>query len=59
MMEQIKIFLFVLSIIYTLKFIFEFIFKLTQENPEPLVVKEIEKVFLYFSSAYIITYFLI
>ncbi len=59
MMEQIKIFLFVLSIIYTLRFIFEFVFKLTQENPEPLVVKETEKVFLYFSSAYIITYFLI
>lgn len=59
MMEQIKIFLFVLSIIYTLRFIFEFVFKLTQENPEPLVIKETEKVFLYFSSAYIITYFLI
>jgi hypothetical protein len=59
MMEQIKIFLFVLSIIYTLRFIFEFIMKLTQENPEPLVIKEVEKVFLYFSSAYIITYFLI
>jgi hypothetical protein len=59
MMEQIKIFLFVLSLIYTLRFIFEFIFKLIQENPEPLVIKEIEKIFLHFSLAYIITYFLI
>jgi hypothetical protein len=59
MMEQIKLFLFVLSLIYTLRFIFEFVFKLTQENPEPLVVKELEKVFLYLSSAYIITYILI
>ena len=59
MMEQIKTFLFVLSLIYTLRFIFEFIFKLTQENPEPLVIKEIEKVFLYLSSSFIITYFLI
>jgi hypothetical protein len=59
MMEQIKLFLFVLSLIYTLRFVFEFVFKLTQENPEPLVVKELEKVFLYLSSAYIITYILI
>lgn len=59
MMEQIKTFLFVLSLIYTLRFIFEFVFKLTQENPEPLVIKEIEKIFLYLSSSFIITYFLI
>ncbi len=59
MMEQIKVFLFVLSLIYTLRFVFEFVFKLIQENPEPLVIKEIEKVFLYLTSAYIITYFLI
>ncbi len=59
MMEQIKVFLFVLSLIYTLRFVFEFVFKLIQESPEPLVIKEIEKVFLYLTSAYIITYFLI
>ena len=59
MMEQIKIFLFVLSLIYTLRFVFEFVLKLTQENPAPLIIKELEKVFLYLSSAYIITYFLI
>jgi hypothetical protein len=59
MMEQIKLFLFVLSLIYTLRFVFEFVLKLTQQNPEPLVIKEIEKIFLYFTSAYIITYFLI
>jgi hypothetical protein len=59
MMEQIKLFLFVLSIIYCSRFIFEFLFKLTQENPEPLVVKETEKIFLYFTISYIITYILI
>lgn len=59
MMEQIKLFLFVLSLIYTLRFVFEFVLKLLQENPEPLVIKEIEKTFLYFTSAYIITYILI
>lgn len=59
MMEQIKLYLFVLSLIYTFRFIFEFVFKLTQENPEPLVIKEIEKIFLYLGSTYIITYFFI
>ena len=59
MMEQIKLFLFVLSLIYTLRFVFEFVLKLLQENPEPLILKEIEKTFLYFTSAYIITYILI
>ena len=59
MMEQIKLFLFVLSLIYTLRFVFEFVLKLLQENPEPLVLKEIERTFLYFTSAYIITYILI
>ncbi len=59
MMEQIKLFLFVLSITYNSRFIFEFLFKLTQENPEPLVVKETEKIFLYFTISYIITYILI
>ncbi len=59
MMEQIKLFLFVLSITYSSRFIFEFLFKLTQENPEPLVVKETKKIFLYFTISYIITYILI
>ena len=44
MMEQIKIFLFVLSLIYTLRFVFEFVLKLIQENPTPLIIKELEKI---------------
>lgn len=59
MINEIKLFLFVLSIIYTLRFIVEFGIKFTQENPEPMKVTATEKVFVYFSLSYIITYFLI
>lgn len=59
MLQEIKLFLFVLSLVFELRFIIEFVLKLTQENPEPLVIKETEKIFLYISSAYIITFFLI
>jgi hypothetical protein len=59
MINEIKLFLFVLSIVFELKFIAEFLFRLTIENPTPLEVKEIEKIFLYLASAYIITYILI
>ncbi len=59
MKEEIKIFLFILSLVYTLRFIFEFGIKLFQTEPEPMTIKEIEKTILYFSISYIITYFLI
>lgn len=58
-MEQIKLFLFVLSIIYSVRFAFEFVIKLTQENPEPMQISKVNQTFLYFSVSYIITYFLI
>jgi len=59
MINEIKIFLFVLSIVYTLRFIAEFGIKLAQQNPDPLEVSPGEKIFLYFSLSYIITYILI
>lgn len=60
MMEQIKLFLFVLSIVYTLRFIVEFALKLiTQDNPEPMRISNVNQIFLYFSISYIITFFLI
>ncbi len=58
-MEQIKLFLFVLSLIYSLRFVFEFVIKLTQENPEPMDISKVNQTFLYFSVSYIITFFLI
>jgi hypothetical protein len=58
-MTEIKIFLFVLSIIYSLKFVFQFVLKLTQETPEPIEVNKVEQTLLYFAVSYIITFFLI
>jgi hypothetical protein len=58
-MSEIKIFLFILSIIYTSRFVIEFIFKLFEENPSVLVISKNNQIFLYFAISYIITYFFI
>jgi len=58
-MTEIKLFLFVLSIIYTLRFLVEFVIRLTQENPEPMVMSKIEQTVQIISLSYIITYILI
>lgn len=59
MLMEIKLYLFVLSVIFQLKFVVEFLFKLTQETPTPIKINEINQIFLYLASAYTITYFLI
>lgn len=59
MMEQIKIFLFVLSVVYSLKVMITFGIKLTQDNPEPMTLSKIEQTVLLFAISFIITYFLI
>lgn len=59
MINEIKLFLFVLSIVFELRFIATFIYQLTRETPEELKISEIEKTILYFTTAYIITYILI
>ena len=58
-MEQIKIFLFVLSVVYSLKVTITFGIKLTQDNPEPMTLSKIEQTVLLFAISFIITYFLI
>jgi hypothetical protein len=59
MIEQIKLFLFVMSIIYTLRFVVEFVVRLTQENPEPMTMSKLDQTFQIISLSYIITYILI
>ena len=59
MIEQIKLFLFVMSIIYTLRFVVEFVVRLTQENPEPMTMSKLDQAFQIISLSYIITYILI
>lgn len=58
-MHEIKLFLFVLSIIYSVRYLIEFGIKFFQDEPTPMKINEVEKTLLYFTSSYIITYFLI
>ena len=57
-MQQIKLFFFVLSIIYLSKFIVEFTIKLFQENPEPMSLTKIVQIIQLVALSYIITYIL-
>lgn len=59
MMEQIKLFLFILSLVFTIRFVIEFVIKLVQDNPTPMSISKINESLLYLTIAYIITYFLI
>lgn len=55
MINEIKLFLFILCCIFVSRFIFEFVAKLFQENPAPLSISEIKKIFIYLSISYILT----
>ena len=57
-MQQIKLFLFVLSIIYTLRFIAELGIRLFQEDPEAISLTKLEQFYQYVALSYIITYLL-
>jgi hypothetical protein len=59
MMEEIKLFLFVLSIIYSLRIAVEFVVKLTQDNPEPMKISKVEQTLLLLSISFVITHILI
>jgi hypothetical protein len=59
MINELKLFLLILSLIFSLRFVFEFVVKFFQEEPEPLVITKNEKTLLYFTIAYIITFILI
>jgi len=58
MMQQIRLFFFVLGILYLTKVLLEFIVKLFQENPEPMKLSNVEQIVLLVASSYIITYIL-
>ena len=58
-MEEIKLFLFVLSIIYSLRIAVEFGMKLTQDNPEPMKISKVEQTLLLLSISFVITHILI
>ena len=58
MMIQIKLFFFVLGMLYLTKFLLEFIVKLFQESPEPMKLSNVEQIILLVAFSYIITYIL-
>jgi hypothetical protein len=55
MINEIKIFFLILSVVFSLRFVFEFIVKLLQEEPVPMKISKVNEVFLYLSLSYIIT----
>ena len=59
MKEEIELFVFVLSMLYTTVFGFNFVLKLFQDNPEPIKISKLDGALLYVAVSYIITYFLI
>jgi hypothetical protein len=60
MIEQLKLYLFILSIIFVLRYLIELIFKfLIIEEPTPIVVTNTGEVFLYLSISYIITFLIL
>ena len=52
-------FLFVLSILYIVKYILELIIRLFQNDVDPIQVTKVEGIFYYLAIAYIITFILI
>ena len=57
-MYQVKVFLFVISLLFSVRLIAEFTIKLFQDNPEPLVLSKIQQVLIYLAASYIITFIL-
>lgn len=55
MINEIKIFFLILSVVFSLRFVAEFIIKLLQEEPVPMKISKVNEVFLYLSLSYIIT----
>ena len=54
-MDEIKLFLFVLSLLFICKNIIIFSIKLFETDPEPMTLTMTEKILLYLSFSYVIT----
>jgi hypothetical protein len=59
MMTNVLIYFSVLSLIYLLRFIFEFLIKLFSEEPSVMKISKYDEVFLYLSISYLITFIII
>jgi len=56
MIQEIKLFLLILSIVFSSKFIIKFVMKFFEESPEPIEMSKTNEVFIYLAISYIITY---
>jgi hypothetical protein len=56
MMLNILVFLMVLSVVYLLRFVSEFVIKLFSDEPSIMQLSQVDKTFLYLSISYIITF---
>ncbi len=59
MIDNIELFVMVLSVVFILRFLGEFVVKLLQTSPKSLEINKYERVFLYIAISYIITYIII
>jgi len=59
MINNIELYILILSTVFILRFLFEFIIKLLVTSAEPLSINKYEKIILYFAVSYIITYIII
>ncbi len=59
MINNIELYILILSTVFILRFVFEFIIKLFVTSAEPLSINKYEKIILYFVVSYIITYIII
>lgn len=58
-MIEIKLFMFILSILFVLKNGLVFGMKLFQQEPEPMKLTKVELVLIYLSTSYFLTYIFI
>jgi len=56
MINKGEFFFFIFSVIYFLNFLLPFLYKLTQEEPEPIKMTDGEKLYLFISVSYIISF---
>ena len=59
MMNQISLYFLVLSIIFLLRFTFEFLIRFRDENPKPMELNKIREALLYPAISYVITFLIV
>jgi hypothetical protein len=59
MIQKIELYFFILSIVFSIRFVIEFVSKLREENPTPMQMEKHNQAFLYLTTSYIVTYLII